>query len=142
MPRTQHTAEESVSDVLAQTGPPRARSFGVASFSILARVAADPGLRYTAGGKPVLDLALATMANGSVTYHTAILWERAAEIVAKYATKGREIWVEGRIGTRTREVEGRRIRQVDLIVENFQLLGRIAAAQDGAGEERDGEGAA
>ena len=142
MPRTQHTAEESVGDVIAQTGPPKTRSFGAASFSILARVAADPGLRYTASGKAVLDLALATTANGSVTYHTAILWERAAEIVAKYATKGREIWVEGRIGTRTREVEGRRIRQVDLIVENFQLLGRIAAVQDGAGEERDGEGAA
>jgi hypothetical protein len=31
---------------------------------------------------------------------------------------------------------------VDLMVENFQLLGRIAAVQDDAGEQRDGEGAA
>ena len=46
--------------------------------SILARVAVDPELRYTASGKAVLDLALATTASGSVTYHTVILWERAA----------------------------------------------------------------
>ena len=34
MPRTQHTAEENVSDVMAQTGPPKARSFGATSFKV------------------------------------------------------------------------------------------------------------
>lgn len=142
MPRTHHTAEESVSDVMAQTGPPKARSFGAASFSILGRVAADPTVRYTASGKAVLDLVLATIAAGATTFTAVILWERAAEVVGQYATKGREMWVEGRIGSRTREIEGRRLRQIDLIVENFQLLGRASSTQDASGEQTETEGAA
>ena len=105
-------------------------------------MAADPTVRYTASGKAVLDLVLATTATGVTTYTSVILWERAAEVVGQYATKGREMWVEGRIGSRTREIEGRRLRQIDLIVESFQLLGRVSSTQDASGEQTETEGAA
>jgi single-stranded DNA-binding protein len=75
-------------------------------------------------------------------FHRMVCWERAAETVAHYTRKGRELYVEGRIGSRVREVEGHRIKQVDLVVENFQLLGRPLAASGDAGEEAAVEGAA
>jgi single-stranded DNA-binding protein len=76
------------------------------------------------------------------TFHTVVCWERGAETVAQYASKGRELYVEGRLGSRVREVEGHRIKQVDLVVENFQLLGRPLTAPGDTGEEPAAEGAA
>jgi single-stranded DNA-binding protein len=71
-----------------------------------------------------------------------VCWERAAETLAQYAGKGRELYVDGRLGSRVREVEGHRIKQVDLVVENFQLLGRPLTASADTGEEPAVEGAA
>jgi single-strand DNA-binding protein len=52
-----------------------------------------------------------------------VAWEKAAEIIGQYGRKGREIYVEGRITSRIRDVEGQRVKQLDLVVESFQLLG-------------------
>jgi single-stranded DNA-binding protein len=62
----------------------------------------DPQMRFTQNGKAVLNIGIAGGQNGR---------------------KGREIHVEGRITSRVHDVEGHRIKQVDLVVENFQLLG-------------------
>ena len=132
----------SVAAVIAESPTVKSRSFGTCRFAILGRVAAEPALRYTAGGKAVLDLTLATTAAGVASFHTVVCWERAAETLAQYAGKGRELYVDGRLGSRVREVEGHRIKQVDLVVENFQLLGRPLTASADTGEEPAVEGAA
>jgi len=71
-----------------------------------------------------------------------VAWQGAAETLAKYGGKGRELYVEGRITTRTREIDGHRVKQVALVVESFQLLGRRLAVAGEAGEEPVVEGAA
>jgi single-strand DNA-binding protein len=134
--------EQPVGEVIAESATVKSRSFGTCRFAILGRVAADPALRYTAGGKAVLDLTLATTAAGVASFHTVVCWERVAETLAQYAGKGRELYVDGRLGSRVREVEGHRIKQVDLVVENFQLLGRPLTASADTGEEPAVEGAA
>jgi hypothetical protein len=53
MPRKQNR-EQSVADVIAESPTVKSRAFGTCRFAILRRVAADPALRYTAGGKAVL----------------------------------------------------------------------------------------
>jgi single-strand DNA-binding protein len=111
-------------------------------FLLLGRIAGTPELRHTAAGKAVLDFAVATTVAGRPEFHSVVAWERSAEILAQYGAKGRELYVEGRITSRVREVEGHRIRQVDLVVESFQLLGRRLAAAGKADEESAVEGAA
>lgn len=49
MPRKQNR-EQSVADVIAESPTVKSRAFGTCRFAILRRVAADPALRYTAGG--------------------------------------------------------------------------------------------
>ena len=71
-----------------------------------------------------------------------VAWERAAETLAQHGGKGRELYVEGRIATRMREIDGHRVKQVDLVVEGFQLLGRRLALAGEPGEEHVVEGAA
>ena len=65
-----------------------------------------------------------------------VAWERAAEILAQYGRKGREVLCEGRFSPRAREVEGHRIEQLELVVETFHLLGKgngTAADEEAAG---------
>jgi single-strand DNA-binding protein len=140
MPRKQNP-EQSVADVIAEGGPPKARSFGASHFHLVGRIATDGELRYTPTGKAVLHLTVATNLAGKAEFHDCVAWERAAEVLATYARKGREVDVEGRVSSRPREIEGHRIRQVDLVVENFQLLGRPTGG-DGAGEQAEVAGAA
>ena len=56
--------EQPVGEIIAESATVKSRSFGTCRFAILGRVAAEPALRYTAGGKAVLDLTLATTAAG------------------------------------------------------------------------------
>ena len=101
----------------------KSRSYGLNRYTLLGRMTADPQMRFTQTGKAVLNFGLATSVNGFVEFLDLVAWERSAEILAKYGAKGRELLVEGRISSRAREVEGHRIKQVQLVVENFQLLG-------------------
>ena len=47
--------EQPVGEIIAESATVKSRSFGTCRFAILGRVAAEPALRYTAGGKAVLD---------------------------------------------------------------------------------------
>ena len=130
--------EQSVADVIAQSPPAKIRRFGINRFEILGRVSQEPQLRYTPTGKAVVRLSVATTVAGHAEFHALVAWERNAEVLARYAVKGRELYVEGRISWRVRELEGHRVREVDLVVEAFQLLGRLAAASDGEQPARQG----
>ena len=80
----------------------------------------------------MLNLGIATSVNGFPEFHDVVAWEKAAEVIGQYGRKGREIYVEGRITSRVREVEGHRIKQVDLVVGSFQLLGPAPGGADPA----------
>jgi single-strand DNA-binding protein len=134
--------EQSVADVIAETGTPKARPFGINHFHLVGRMTAPGELRYTPTGKPVLNFGLATTAAGVTTFLDLVAWQGAAETLAQYGGKGRELYVEGRIATRTREIDGHRVKQVDLVVETFQLLGRRLAVAGEPSEEPAVEGAA
>jgi hypothetical protein len=66
--------EQPVGEIIAESATVKSRSFGTCRFAILGRVAAEPALRYTAGGKAVLDLTLATTAAGVAAFHTVVCW--------------------------------------------------------------------
>ena len=121
--------------------PPKKRSYGVNRFTLLGRMTADPEIRFTQSGKSLLRFGLATSVAGVVAFHDLVAWERSADIIGSYGYKGRELFVEGRITSRVREVEGHRIKQLDLVVESFQLLGSPGSSQNG-GDAAAAEGAA
>ncbi len=69
----------------------------------------DAELRYTAGGAAVATLNLATtevwndkggQRQEKTEWHRVVLWGKQAETLAEYLTKGKQIYVEGRIQTR------------------------------------------
>jgi single-strand DNA-binding protein len=70
----------------------------------------DAELRYTPGGAPVATLNMATTevwndkASGQkqekTEWHRIVLWGKSAESLSEYLTKGKQIYVEGRLQTR------------------------------------------
>ena len=69
----------------------------------------DAELRYTPGGAPVATLNLATtevwndkggQRQEKTEWHRVVLWGKTAESLSEYLTKGKQIYVEGRLQTR------------------------------------------
>ena len=70
----------------------------------------DAELRYTPGGAPVATLNMATtevwndktsgQKQEKTEWHRVVLWGKSAESLSEYLTKGKQIYVEGRLQTR------------------------------------------
>jgi single-strand DNA-binding protein len=75
----------------------------------------DAELRYTPGGAPVATLSLATtevfkdkegQRKEQTEWHRVVVWGKTAETLNEYLTKGKQIYVEGRLQTRKWEEKG------------------------------------
>ena len=99
---------------------------------LLGRATRDTELRSTTSGKPVANLRLATNRvvrgnDGERTehpqYHTVICWDRLAEQVGKHVTKGRLIYVEGRLESRSfTDKDGNDREVTEVIASDVQFL--------------------
>lgn len=98
---------------------------------LIGRIASDIELLTTQSGKKVCRISLATNRiwkgqDGSkreeTNFHNIVLWERLAEIVNNYLSKGSILLVEGRIQNRSWEdKEGKKRYTTEIIAENIQL---------------------
>jgi single-strand DNA-binding protein len=112
---------------------------GVNKVILVGNLGANPEVRYTAGGQPVANLRLATsqrwtdksgQRQESTEWHRVVLFGRTAEIAQKYLTKGRQVYIEGRIQTRQwQDQQGQKRYTTEIVATNMQLLG---GRQDGA----------
>ena len=94
----------------------------------------DPELRSTPSGQPVATFSLATSRRWrdkegnrqeQTEWHQVVCWGRQAEVAGEYLTKGKQIYVEGRLQTRSWEdrQSGEKRYKTEVICENFQMLG-------------------
>ena len=90
----------------------------------------DPELKALPSGQQLASFGLATNRtykdkNGqkqeAVEFHNVVAFGRPAEIIAQYMKKGRPLFIEGRIQTRSWESEGQKKYRTEIIVENFQF---------------------
>jgi single-strand DNA-binding protein len=96
---------------------------------LLGRATRDPELRYTASGKAVASVRLAT--NRTVgeaeeaQYHTVVCWEGLAETVARYVRKGDPVYAEGRLQQRAyQDAEGAERGVVEVVASEVVFLSR------------------
>ena len=108
---------------------------------LVGRLTKDPDLKYTANGAAVASFSLAvnrnfTNASGEreADFINCVIWRKPAETLANYARKGSLIGVTGRIQTRKYENnQGQRVYVTEVVAENFQLLERRDANNNGTG---------
>jgi len=107
----------------------------------------DPEVRSTPSGQSVASFTLATNRkwkdkNGQrqeqTEWHQIVCWGRQAEVAGQYLTKGKQIYVEGRLQTRSWDDKqsGEKRYRTEVICDNFQMLG-----QRGGGPEMEHGGA-
>lgn len=104
---------------------------------LIGNLGADPELRSTSSGTAVCELRVATNESwrdkqGTMQqrteWHRVVVWGRQAESVSKYLSKGRSVYVEGRLQTREwTDREGQRRFTTEIIASNVVFL------QDGRG---------
>jgi single-strand DNA-binding protein len=108
----------------------------------------DPESRSLPSGQPVVNFSLATSRRykdrdgnrkDETEWHNIVVFGKQAEIAAQYLTKGKQIYLEGRIQTRSWEdKEGKKQYRTEIICDNFQMLG---SKGDGGGRSSGGYGA-
>ena len=111
----------------------------------------DAEMRFTAGGTPVATVSLATtekftdregQKREDTQWHRIVIWGKTAESLHEYLTKGKQIYVEGRIQTREwTDKEGKPAKTTEIRADRIVLLGgggggEGRAAGGGRGRER------
>lgn len=112
---------------------------------ILGNLTRDPELRQTPSGQNVATLGVATNRiwtdrdgnkQTQVEFHNVVLWGRLAEIAKEYLNKGRLVFVEGRLVTRSwQDQQGQKKYRTEIVAENMQLGPRFAQ-NSGANQPR------
>ena len=121
---------------------------GVNKVILVGYLGADPDMRYTPSGQGVCELRLATSEswndkNGQrqerTEWHRIVVWGKRAEVCSKYLAKGRQVFVEGRIQTRTYDdKDGNKRYMTEIIANDVQFLGGGREAGAGGGGGRGG----
>lgn len=99
---------------------------------IIGRLGIDPEMRYTANGSAVTTFRVATSRNYTnstgerieeTEWFSVVTWTRLAELCAQYLSKGRLVFVEGRMQTRSWETpEGEKRYRTELIANEVKFL--------------------
>ena len=106
---------------------------GVNKVILIGNLGANPEMRMTQGGQAVANLRIATserwtdksgQKQESTEWHRVVLFGKQAEVVGQYLTKGRQIYIEGRIQTRTwQDQAGQKRYTTEIVAQNFQFIG-------------------
>lgn len=113
---------------------------------LMGNLTRDPELRYTPNGQAVADIGIAINRRrkgqdgerrDETTFVTVTAWGRQAEIINEYFSKGRPIFIEGRLQLdEWTTQEGQRRSKLKVILENFEFLTSRGDGPGDGGESR------
>ena len=122
----------------------------MASFNrmtVIGYLGTDPEMRYTPNGNPVTSFRLATTRSYTTSggerqqeteWFTVVAWNQLAENCNQYLAKGRLVYVDGRLRSRSYEAQDGQMRFVNEInADNVRFLSRQGDGQGAPGERPD-----
>jgi single-strand DNA-binding protein len=124
-------------------------SSSVNKVILIGNLGRDPEVRYTPSGTAVANFSVATTENWTnkegqkdsrTEWHRIVAWGRLGEICGEYLSKGRLVYVEGRIQTNEWEdQEGNKRQTKEIVASNMTMLGSRGApgpfAEESSGSE-------
>jgi single-strand DNA-binding protein len=104
----------------------------------------DPEIRTTPSGQTMAKFSVATSRRWkdrdgnrqeATEWHNVVCWGRQAEVAGQFLTKGKQIFLEGRLQTDSWEDKetGKKMYRTEVVCENFQMLG---SRGDGSGGQQ------
>jgi single-strand DNA-binding protein len=120
---------------------------------LIGNLGADPELKYTPSSRALCNLRIATtevfkdksgQKQERTEWHRVTVWGDQAENCSKYLSKGRSVYVEGKLQTRSYEKEGQKHYATDVVADRVVFLGGGGGGgggEGGGGGRRGGGGA-
>jgi single-strand DNA-binding protein len=112
---------------------------------LIGNLGRDPEVRYTADGRAVANFSIATSEKWKdkntgemverTEWHNIVAWGKLGEICGEYLSKGRQVYIEGRLQTRSWEKDGVTRYTTEVIASEMKMLG----ARDSSGTYRPPE---
>jgi len=113
---------------------------------LIGNLGRDAEMRFTQGGTAVATVSIATTEHFTdrdgqkredTQWHRIVIWGKTAESIQPYLTKGKQIYVEGKIQTREwTDKEGKQVKTTEIRADRVVLLGGAGAGAGGGGGER------
>ena len=111
---------------------------GVNKVILVGRLGKDPEVRHLEGGVAVASFSIATSETYTnkegarveqTEWHNIVLWRGLAEVAGKYLSKGKMVYIEGKLRTRSYEKNGEKRYATEIVGDNMTMLDR---KEDGA----------
>jgi len=100
--------------------------------TIIGRIGSDIELKYTPSGQAVASFSVATsekfkdksgQQQEKTEWHNIVAWQKSAELINQYCSKGSEIYIEGKLSTRNWEKDNIKHYRTAIVVREFQFIG-------------------
>ncbi len=118
---------------------------GVNKVILVGNLGRDPEVRYTKSGQAVASFSLATSEKWTgkdgnkeekTEWHRIVAWGKLGEICGEYLSKGKQVYIEGRLQTREWEDnDGNKKQTTEIVANNMTMLGQ---AGGGSGSSSGG----
>ena len=107
---------------------------GINKAILIGRLGSDPEIRYTPSGVAVANFSVATSEEWKdkdtgekkerTEWHRIVAWRRLGEICGEYLSKGKQVYIEGRIQTSSWEdKDGNKRYTTEIVANDVQFLG-------------------
>jgi single-strand DNA-binding protein len=120
---------------------------GVNKVILIGNLGADPEIRYLSNGTAVANFRMATTENRinrsgekvTITeWHRIVAFGKLAEICGEYLNKGKQVYIEGRLRTRSWEdKDGNKKWTTEIIATQMQMLGAPGISVEATGIDKD-----
>ena len=123
---------------------------GINKVILIGHLGKDPELRTLDGGVSVTSFPLATSETFNkdgqrveqTEWHNIVMWRGLADLASKFLQKGKLVYIEGKLRTRSFEdKEGIKKYTTEVVAENFTMLGRKSDFEDNGSSRQSGKGA-
>lgn len=119
---------------------------GINKVILVGNLGKDPEVRYLENGTAVCSFSLATSETYTdrnsgekrtqTEWHNVVLWRKLAEIGEKFLRKGSQVYIEGKMRTRSWEDQsGQKKYTTEVVGDIMQLLGRPSEQSGGSNEQ-------
>jgi single-strand DNA-binding protein len=107
---------------------------------LVGNLGADPELKYTPTSRPLCNLRIATtevykdksgQRQEKTEWHRVTVWGDQAENCNKYLAKGRSVYIEGRLQTRSYDKDGQKHYATDVVADRVVFLGSGGGGGEG-----------
>ncbi len=123
---------------------------GINKVILVGNLGQDPEIRYTADGRPIANFSIATSESWKdknsgekrekTEWHRVVVFGKLAEICGEYLSKGKQVYIEGKLQTRKWQGQDGQDRYTTEIVIDQRGTMQMLGGRDGGGGSRPAAG--